>query len=81
MVKKQKVLRTKPLIGFLCGSMTSRELMNSIMISDDPSEVSEFLSALNASPESFVHKALKDEQIECKLYAMGEIFWLCYPRD
>ena len=46
-------------------SMTSRELMNSIMTSDDPSEVSEFLSALNASPESFVHKALKDEQIEC----------------
>ena len=23
------------------------------------------MSALNASPESFVHKALKDEQIEC----------------
>ena len=35
------------------------------MTSDDPSEVSEFLSALNASPESFVHKALKDKQIEC----------------
>ena len=40
-------------------------MMNSIMTSDDPSEVNEFLSALNASPESFVHKALKDEQIEC----------------
>ena len=35
------------------------------MTSDDASEVSEFLSALTASPESFVHKALKDEQIEC----------------
>ena len=35
------------------------------MTSDDASEESEFLSTLNASPESFVHKALKDEQIEC----------------
>ena len=35
------------------------------MTSDDASEESEFLSALNASLESFVHKALKDEQIEC----------------
>ena len=35
------------------------------MMSDDASEESESLSALNASPESFVHKALKDEQIEC----------------
>ena len=34
-------------------------------MSDDASEESGFLSALNASPESFVHKALKDEQIEC----------------
>ena len=32
------------------------------MTSDDASK---FLSALNASTESFVHKALKDEQIEC----------------
>ena len=39
--------------------------MNSIMTSDDASKESEFLSALNASLESFVHKALKDEQIEC----------------
>ena len=39
--------------------------MNSIMTSDDASEESEFLLALNASLESFVHKALKDEQIEC----------------
>ena len=38
--------------------------MNSIM-SDDASEESGFLSALNASPESFVHKALKDEHREC----------------
>ena len=39
--------------------------MNSIKMSDDASEKSEFLSALNASLESFVQKALKDEQIEC----------------
>ena len=32
------------------------------MTSDDASEESEFLSA---STESFVHKALKDEKIEC----------------
>ena len=31
----------------------------------EASEESEFLSVLNGSPESFVHKALKDEQIEC----------------
>ena len=36
------------------------------MTSDDTREESEFFfSALNASPESFVHKALKDKQIEC----------------
>ena len=34
------------------------------MMFDDANEESEFLSAINASPESFVHKALKDEQIE-----------------
>ena len=39
-------------------------------MSDDASEESGFLSALNASPESFVHKALKDEQI-IESYAMG----------
>ena len=39
--------------------------MNSIMTSDKASEDSEFLSALNASLQSFVHKTLKDEQIEC----------------
>ena len=38
--------------------------MNSIMMFDDVSEESEFLSA-NASLESFVHKALKYEQREC----------------
>ena len=38
--------------------------MNSIMTSDEASEESEFLSALNASLPSFVHKTLKDEQIE-----------------
>ena len=39
--------------------------MNSIMMSDDASEEGEFLSSLNAFLESFVRKALKDEQIEC----------------
>ena len=39
--------------------------MNSIMTSDEASEESEFLSALNASLKSFVHETLKDEQIEC----------------
>ena len=39
--------------------------MNSIMTSDEASEESEFLSALNASLQSFVHKTLKDEQIVC----------------
>ena len=39
--------------------------MNSITTCDDASEESEFLSALNAFPEGFVHKALEDEQIEC----------------
>ena len=39
--------------------------MNSIMICEEASEESGFLSALYGSPGSFVHKALKDEQIEC----------------
>ena len=38
--------------------------MKSIMTSDEASEESKFLSALNASLQSFVHKTLKDEQIE-----------------
>ena len=46
-------------------SKKSCELINSIMTSDEASEESEFLSALTASLESFVHKALKDEQMEC----------------
>ena len=49
--------------------------MNSIMTSDDVSEESEYLSALNASLESFVHKVLKDEQREC----IHRI--VCYGRD
>ena len=44
--------------------------MNSIMMSDEASEESEFLSALNGS-----HKALKDEQIEC-IHSI-----VCYGRD
>ena len=35
------------------------------MTSDDVSEKSKFLLALNVSTENFVHKALRDEQIEC----------------
>ena len=46
-------------------SKKSRKLMNSIMASDEGSIESEFLSALNASLESFAHKTLKDEQVEC----------------
>ena len=39
--------------------------MNSIMTSDDASEENEFLSALNASLESFVQKEINRKQIEC----------------
>ena len=39
--------------------------MNAIMTSDEVSKESEFLSALNASLQSFVHKTLKDDQIGC----------------
>ena len=58
------------MIGYLCrgmisGKKKSRELMNAITTSDEASEESEFVSALNASLQSFVHKTLKDEQIEC----------------
>ena len=35
------------------------------MTSDEASEESEFLPALNASLQSFVHKTLEDEQLEC----------------
>ena len=34
-------------------------------LSDEAREESEFLSVLNASLQSFVHKTLKDEQMEC----------------
>ena len=69
--RNKKVLRTEPwLVTFVAVHMISskkksRELMNSIMTSDKVSEESGFLSALNASLQSFVHKTLKDEQIEC----------------
>ena len=57
------------MIGYLCGSVTSgpnkSKLMNSIMACDVVSEESVFLSALNASLAHFVHKTLKDEQVEC----------------
>ena len=46
-------------------SKKSRELMNSMKASDETSEESEFLSALNGSLESFVPETLKDEQLEC----------------
>ena len=45
------------------------------MTSDDAGEESEFLSALIASSESFVHKALKDEQIE-RIHRI-----VCHGRD
>ena len=58
------------MIGYICGGVVTgkkktRVLMNAIMTSDEASEESEFLSALNASLQSFVHKTLNDEQIEC----------------
>ena len=57
------------MIGYLCGSVTSgpkkSKLMNSIMACDEASEESVFLSALNASLAHFVHKTLKNEQVEC----------------
>ena len=46
-------------------SKKSCVLMNFITTSDEASEESEFLSALNASLECFVHKTLKDILIEC----------------
>ena len=45
------------------------------MASDEASAESEFLSALNASLASFVHKSLKDEQVECICRIV------CYGRD
>ena len=57
--------------------------MNSIMTSDEASEESEFLSALNASLHCFVHKTLKDEQIECihRIACHGRDVLACYRRD
>ena len=68
------------MIGYLCGGMISvkksRELMNSIMTSDDSLMWrAKRASFLNASLESFVHKTLKDEQIEC-IYRIA-----CHGRD
>ena len=57
------------MIGYLCGSVTSgpkkSKLMNSIMACHAASEESVFLPALNASLAHFVHKTLKEEQVEC----------------
>ena len=55
----------------------SRELMNSKKASDETSRESEFLSALNGSLESFVHKNLKDEQIECSRRMIWEKCFRC----
>ena len=70
------------MIGYLCGSVTSgpkksRELINSIKASEE----SEFLSALNASLAHFVHKALKDEQVECirRIVCHGRDFLAVLP--
>ena len=74
------------MIGYLCDSVTSgpkksRELINSIMACDEASEESEFLSALNASLAHFVHKALKDEQLECirRILCHGSDFLAVLP--
>ena len=74
------------MIGYLCGSVTSgpkkfRQLINSIMACDEASEESEFLSALNASLAHFVHKTLKDEQVECirRIVCHGRDFLAVLP--
>ena len=76
------------MIGYLCGGMISgkkksHELMNSIMTSDEASEDREFLSALNASLQGFVHKTLKDEQVEYihRIACHGRDVWRCCRRD
>ena len=51
--------------GYLCGSDFKSKKCRELMASDEVSKESKFLSALNASLESFFHKTLKDEQIEC----------------
>ena len=74
------------MIGYLCGSVTSglkksRELINSIMACDEASEENEFLSALNASLAHFVHKTLKNEQVECirRIVCHGRDFLAVLP--
>ena len=56
------------MIGYLCGSVTSgpkKSKLMAIMACHAASEESVFLSALNASLAHFVHKTLKEEQVEC----------------
>ena len=74
------------MIGYLCDSVTSgpkksRQLITSIMACDEASEESEFLSALNASLAHFVHKGLKDEQVECirRIVCHGRDFLTVLP--
>ena len=73
------------MIGYLCGSVTSgpkkSKLMNSIMACDEASEESVFLSALNASLAHFVHKTLKNEQVECirRIVCHGRDFLAVLP--
>ena len=71
------------MIGYLCVSVTSGPKNPSWWIRSwrvtRRAKESVFLSALNASLAHFVHKTLKDEQVEC--IRMGEMFWPCYRRD
>ena len=66
------------MIGLLCGSVTSGQRNPT---SNEASGESEFLSALNASLESFVHKLSKMNKYNAFIYAMGEVFWPCYRLD
>ena len=56
-------------MGFLCGSVTSiKEIPQADEFHHDVwwrERRERVFVSLNASPKSFVHKALKDEQIEC----------------
>ena len=68
--RTSRTSRVKPFTGRIRSTVLdkdakSRQLINSIMACDEASEESEFLSALNASLAHFVHKTLKDEQVEC----------------
>ena len=44
---------------------------------------SEFVSALDASLEGFVHRTLKEQQRECirQIVCEKKIFSMCFPRD